>query len=60
MKVIFSCGVSQGRFRNNRRDVSTARMDGQPWGGVMNSPSLEVCTEEGWALSREASREANQ
>ena len=40
--------------------MSTARMDGQPGGGVMNSPSLEVCTEEGWALSREASREANQ
>ena len=55
MKVIFSCGVSQGRFRNNRRDVSTARMDGQPWGRVMSSPSLEVCTEEGcvWR-SREA------
>ena len=59
MKVIFSCGVSQGRFRNNRRDVSATRMDGQPWGGVMSSPSLEMCTEEGWALSREALREAH-
>ena len=55
MKVIFSCGVSQGRFRNNRRDVSTARVGGQPWGGTMSSPSLEVRTEEGcvWR-SREA------
>ena len=35
--------------------MSTARMDGQPWGGVMSSPLLEVRTEEGciWR-SREA------
>ena len=39
--------------------MSTARVGGQPWGGVMSSPSLEVCTEEGWALSREALREAH-
>ena len=47
VKLMFFCGVSQGRFRNSRRDVSIVGMDRQPWEGVMSSPSLEVCTEEG-------------
>lgn len=45
MRLSFPAGVSQGRFKNNRRDVSTARMDGQPWGRGNELPDHWRCAQ---------------